>query len=137
VAFTPSFLWVLPLLAIQCVLTLGLVLIFGTLQVYYEDIRYIIQWGTQLLFFVCPIVYTVEQVMASERLSGLWKEVYLLGNPLTPLFIGYRTALLHGGQWPVEGYLSYLGVSAIWSVAILALGLLVWRRYEWHFAELV
>lgn len=137
VAFNVYFLWVIPLLAIQSVLTLGLVLILGTLQVYYEDIRYIIHWGLSLLFFMCPIVYTIEQVMASGRLSPLWREIYLLGNPLTPLIIGYRTALLHGGEWPVSDFFFYLGVSLLWSIVILGLGLIVWRRYEWHFAELV
>ncbi len=137
VAFQWSFLWVIPLLLIQCVLMLGLVLMLGTLQVYYEDIRYLIQWGTQLLFFLCPIVYSIEQVAASQRLSPLWKELYLAANPLTPLFIGYRTALLHGGQWPVANFGGYLLLSLAWSVVILVLGLAVWRRYEWHFAEIV
>jgi ABC-type polysaccharide/polyol phosphate export permease len=131
------FLWLIPLLAIQSCLMLGLMLLFATLHMYYEDIRFLLNSGLQLLFFLCPIVYTIEQVMASERLSPLWKEVYLVANPLTPLFIGYRTALLHGGEWPVEGYYYYLALAALWAVAVLALGLLVWQRYEWHFPELV
>lgn len=137
VAFTPSILWVIPLLVIQFTLTFGLVLILGTLQVYYEDIRYVVHWAVSLLFFLCPIVYTIDQVMESERLSPLWKEVYVAGNPLTPLFIGYRAALLHGGQWPLPDFFQYLGISALWAVLLLGIGLLVWRRYEWHFAELV
>ncbi len=137
VSFNWAVLWVIPLLAIQCTLTLGLVLICGTLQVYYEDIRYLIQWGTQLLFFLCPIVYTADQVMASMRLSPQWKELYFACNPLTPLFVGYRAALLHGGVWPLPQFYLALGLSVAWAVVILAAGLLIWRRYEWHFAELV
>ncbi|HOJ23238.1 MAG TPA: ABC transporter permease [Armatimonadota bacterium] len=135
VHFNRHFLWVIPLLAIQFIFTLGLVLLVGTLQMYYEDIRFLLNSVVQLLFFLCPTVYTVEQVMESTRLSPLWKELYILLNPLTPLFIGYRTALLHGAEWPVPGYYSYLAVSALWALLFLGVGLLVWRRYEWHFAE--
>jgi lipopolysaccharide transport system permease protein len=137
VALNVHFLWVIPLLVIQCALTLGLVLMLATLHMYYEDIKFILGSVTQLLFFLCPIVYTIEQVVGSDRLSPFWKDVYLLGNPLTPLFIGYRTALLHGGEWPIPHYFMYLGVSALWALAALLLGCLVWRRYQWHFPELV
>lgn len=135
VQFNYHFLWVIPLLAIQFCLTLGLVLLISTLQMYYEDIRFLLNSVIQLLFFLCPAVYTIEQVMGSDRLSPLWKELYILLNPLTPIFIGYRTALLHGAQWPIEGYLSYLAVSALWALLFLALGWAVWRRHEWHFPE--
>ncbi len=137
VAFNIYFLWVLPLLAIQCCLTLGLMLLFATLHMYYEDIRFLLGSAIQLLFFLCPIVYTVDQVLTSERLSAFWKEFYLLANPLTPLFIGYRTALLHGGEWPLADYFTYLAASIAWALAVLCLGLMVWRRHQWRFPELV
>jgi len=135
VHFNIYFLWVLPLLLIQSCLMLGLILLLATLHMYYEDIKFLLASIVQLGFFLCPIVYTVQQVMASPRLPGFWKEVYILANPLTPLFIGYRTALLHGGEWPVQGFYYYLVISALISVVVLALGVIVWRRYEWQFAE--
>lgn len=137
VDFNVHFLWVFPLLLIQAALTLGLVLMLATLHMYYEDIRFILGSVTQLLFFLCPIVYTVDQVVGSPRLSEFWQQFYLLANPLTPLFIGYRTALLHGGDWPLANYYTYLGVSALWALGALLVGCLVWRRHQWHFPELV
>ncbi len=137
VTINVHFLWLFPLLLLQCCLTLGLNLMLSTLHMFYEDIKFIIGSVTQLGFFLCPIVYTVEQVMQSDRLSPLWKEIYLLGNPLTPLFIGYRTALLHGGVWPIDNYYFYLGVSALWAVLVLLVGVLVWRRHNSRFPELV
>jgi ABC-2 type transport system permease protein len=136
--FSVYFLWVLPLLAIQSCLTLGLVLLLATLHMYYADIKFLLNSVIQLLFFLCPIVYPIQQVMHSARLAVVWKQVYLLGNPLTPLFIGYRTALLHGGEpWPVPGYLAYLAVAALWAGLFLFFGVRVWRRYEWQFPELI
>lgn len=129
------FLWVVPFLAIQFCLTLGLVLLVATLQMYYEDIRFLLNSGVQLLFFLCPTVYTIDQVMESTRLSPLWKELYILLNPLTPLFIGYRAALLNGAQWPVPGYFLYLGASVLWAALMLLIGWVVWHRHEWHFPE--
>lgn len=136
--FSAYFLWVVPLLVIQGCLTLGLVLLLATLHMYYADIKFLLNSVIQLLFFLCPIVYPIQQVMGSTRLSALWKQVYLLGNPLTPLFVGYRTALLHGGEpWPVPGYLGYLAVSALWAGGCLYVGVRVWRQYQWQFPELV
>ncbi|NSW56745.1 MAG: ABC transporter permease [Armatimonadetes bacterium] len=137
VHFNVYMLWVIPFLVIQAALTLGLVLLLSTLHMYYEDIRFLLGSLTQLLFFLCPIVYTIDQVLESDRLAPIWKELYIMGNPLTPLFIGYRTALLHGGEWPVPDFWLYVGISAVWSAIILALGVLVWRRYQWQFPEMV
>ena len=137
VHFNIHFLWVIPLLAIQFCLTLGLILLFACLHMFYEDIKFVLNSIVQLGFFLSPIVYTIEQVMESDRLSPLLKHLYIVCNPLTPLFIGYRTALLHGGEWPVSGYYGYLGISLVWSLVILAIGLIVWRRYQWQFPELV
>jgi len=141
VSFNIYFLWVIPLLAIQFCLTLGLVLVAATLQMYYEDIRFLLASVTQVLFYLCPMVYTVQDVMESTRVLPIWKQLYLVANPLTPLFVGYRTALLHGAEWHLLGlpgsYYSYLAISAGWAVVVLAVGLLVWRRYEWHFPEVV
>lgn len=136
VHFNVYFLWVIPLLAIQSVLTLGLVLLLSTLHMYYEDIRFLLASFVQLLFFLCPVVYTIEMVMASERLDPIWKELYVVANPLTPLFIGYRTALLHGGQWPIANFPMYLGISALWAAVVLLIGAAVWRKYEWQFPEM-
>ncbi len=129
------FLWVIPLLAIQSCLTLGVVLLCATLQMYYEDIRFLLNSVTQVLFFLCPVAYGIDRVLGSDQVSPFWQKAYLLANPLTPLFVGYRTALLHAPEWPVPHYFCYLGASALWAALVLGVGLLVWRRYEWHFPE--
>lgn len=139
VSFNIYFLWTIPLLAIQSCFTLGLVLLCATLQMYYEDIRFLLNSGIQVLFYLCPMVYTVQDVMESTRLLPMWKQLYLVANPLTPLFVGYRTALLHGAEWHQLGlpgpYFGYLAISAGWSLFVLGVGLWVWRRHEWHFPE--
>ena len=129
------FLWVVPLLIVQVCLTLGLVLMLSVLHMFYEDIKFILGSVVRLLFFLCPIVYTIGDVVGSDRLSPLWQQLYILGNPLTPLFIGYRAALLHGAEWPIGNYFVYLGVSVLWAVGALWLGIVVWRRHEWQFPE--
>lgn len=131
------FLWVLPLLFIQACMTLGVLMILSAMQMYYEDVKFIITWVLQVVFFLSPILYPIEQVLNSTRLTPLMKELYIVGNPLAPLFIGYRTALLHGAQWPVPGYFGYLGISIAWAALLLVVGTLVWRRYEWQFPEMV
>jgi lipopolysaccharide transport system permease protein len=137
VTFHWSFLWVIPLLAIQCVLILGLILVLAVAQIYYDDVRFLQNWILQLVFFLSPIVYTVQQVMDSPRLPDLAKELYLAANPITPLLIGYRAALLYGGQWPLPNFFFYLGISAGWAVLALVFGLWLFRRHERMLPELI
>ena len=131
-----GFLWVVPLLAIQTTLTLGLVLMFATLHMYYEDIRFILASVIQLMFFLSPILYTMDHVMNTSKLSPMWQELYMMLNPLTPLLIGYRAALLHGSQWPVPDYFKYVACSLGWALLALAIGLILWRRHAWRFSEM-
>lgn len=137
VVFHWSFLWVIPFLFIQCVLIFGLILILAVAQVYYDDIRFLQNWVLQLVFFLSPIVYTVQQVTTSPRLPELAKELYLTLNPITPLLMGYRAALLYGGQWPVPNFFFYLGVSAVWAVLALLLGLWLFHRHQRLLPELI
>ncbi len=137
VAVMSSFLYVPLFLLILILFLLGLVLIVAVLRMYYDDIRFILEALLRLWFFLTPLVYNIEQVMDSARLTMLQKQLYLLLNPLTPLMIGFRTALLGGGAWPIENFWFYVGVSGAVSCMVLLVGIVVWRRYEWQLPELL
>jgi len=137
VAVLPSFAWVPLFLVIQLMFMLGVLMMVAVLRMYYDDIRFILEAVLRLGFFLTPLVYNIQMVMESDRLTALHKELYLLLNPLTPVMIGYRSALLEGGVWPLENFWFYIGVSAGISGLVLVIGIIVWRRYEWQLPELL
>ncbi len=133
----PSFVLVPVFFVIQMIFMLGLVLIFSVLRMYYDDIRFILEALLRLWFYLTPIAYNIEHVLSSAQIAPFLKKLYIMANPLTPLTIGYRKALLEGGQWPMEQFWGYVGVSAELSILVLVIGLLVWRRHSWQFPELL
>ena len=115
----------LPLIvAIQCVLIYGILLIIATYNVFYRDIQQLIGLLLTFLFFVNPIFYTLGQVPAVLH-------PYLLADPLTPIIIAYHD-LFYSGTWPSALWLSYAAVS---SIVIYFVGKLVFDRHLDAFGE--
>jgi len=137
VAVLPSFAWVPVFMLIQLMFMLGVLMMVAVLRMYYDDIRFILEALLRLWFFLTPLVYNIQMVMESEQLTALHKQLYLILNPLTPVMIGYRSALLEGGVWPLPDFWFYIGVSAAISALVLVIGMVVWRRYEWQLPELL
>lgn len=119
-------LWVIPLLAIQIILTVGVVLLGSSLNVLYRDIRFIVPLATQLWMYASPIIYPIDLV--PERL----RPIYYL-NPMAGIIEGYRLAILQG-QSP---NLPAVGVSLLVSTVILVLGYRTFKRLEPVFADLI
>lgn len=112
------------LFAVLTALAVGLWL--STLNVRYRDVRYTIPFLTQLWMFLTPIAYPASLVPSAYRwLYGL--------NPMAGVVEGFRWALL-GTDAPEWGLMA---VSAGVVVALLAGGLLYFRRMEKTFADLV
>lgn len=137
----PTAIYVPLFFLIQMVFMLGLILIFAVLRMYYDDIRFILEAVLRLWFYLTPIAYNLEHVMNADRIPAILKEVYIMANPLTPLMVGYRKALLpaHGavGSWPVDNFWYYVGISAAVSAVIAVIGVIFWRRHSWQFPELL
>jgi len=127
----------LPLVvSIELIFVTGISLIFSSLQVYFRDIKYIVEILLFVWFYITPIFYPLDLVLnTSKRLFKL----YML-NPLTQVVTLYRIALL-------EGYVSQLpmGLDTFWlvitstgiSLVTLLLGLYSFKKLEVRFADLV
>jgi lipopolysaccharide transport system permease protein len=117
----------LPLFVLLCVATaLAAGLWLSALNVQYRDIRYVIPFLTQILFFVTPIVYPATIVPAK------WQLVYGL-NPLVGVVTGFRWALL-GTPAPAP---AMLGASVAVVAVLLVSGLFYFRRMERSFADVI
>ena len=111
-------------LAATTALAIGLWL--SALNVLYRDVRYVIPFLVQLGLFVSPVAYP------SSLVPEPWEAVYGL-NPMAGVIEGFRWALLGESQAP--GLM--LAVSVLVVAALLAGGLLYFRRMERSFADVV
>jgi len=97
----------------------------STLTVTYRDVRYIVPFFIQFWMFATPVAYPASLVPAR------WRLLYGL-NPMTGVVEGFRWALVGG---PAPG--STVFVSALVVVAMLATGLMFFRRSEGTFADVI
>lgn len=117
----------LPLIILfQIAFTLGLAFILSSLNVFYSDVRHLLEIFLQIWFWLTPIIYPVDFV--PERFQSLYRL-----NPAVLFVESYRNLLLYN-KWlsPVE-LISLFLVGAVF----LACGHLVFNRYNRRFAEAI
>jgi len=126
VALSITVLWVFPLLALQMLLTLGMTSLTSAAHVNYRDIGHALPLFVQLWMFATPVAYPV-------RVIPEWLRPLYMLNPMAPIIDGYRRAFLLG-QAPD---LPALASSAVITVALTALALVVFKRAERTFADVI
>ncbi|WP_369123468.1 ABC transporter permease [Alicyclobacillus suci] len=114
------------ILAIQVSLMLGCALILSSINVYFRDVEHIVTVVMMAWFYATPIVYSLDAVPESIR-----RWFYI--NPMTPIDIAY-VDVLYRGAWPNLGMLL---VAIIWSVCVMILGWIVFRRLSRGFGDVV
>jgi homopolymeric O-antigen transport system permease protein len=126
VAVTGALAWLPVLLAVQILLTTGVVFVVSTICVKFRDI----QWGVpvlmQLWLYCTPVIYSLDVI--PER----WRPLAML-NPMAGLIDGYRRVLLHGQAPDALG----LGLAAVVSLAAFWFGYRYLKRREMTFADIV
>ena len=126
IAPTWNVFWLPALVLLSLVTSLGAGLWLSTLSVRYRDVRYILPFILQFWLFATPIAYP------SSLLEQPWRSVYAL-NPMVGVVEGFRWALL--GTDTAPGMM--LGVSAVAAGLLLISGVMVFRRMEATFADVV
>lgn len=114
------------LLVLQAFFLLGLSLLLSSLNVFYRDVQHVLGNILTLLFFLCPILYPVEQV--PEQFRGI-----IYWNPFALFTTFYHNILLEGSLPESLHIISILGVSFLFFL----LGVKVFGRYREGFAEVL
>jgi lipopolysaccharide transport system permease protein len=115
----------LPLImAVQFLFTLGIVFFLATYNVFFRDLRYIVQNVLMALFFITPVMYDIKTV--PERFQFIFSY-----NPMTQMIYCYRDIFLYG-IWPNW---ERLGWVFILSIALIILGAWVFESHRESFAE--
>lgn len=122
--FLPVWLMLLMLCA------LGIGLIASALMVTYRDVGHILTVATNLLMYASPVPYSLSEAL--QRTSPQL-HIFFYINPLTGLIEAFRWSILNTGQLPV-GALIY---SAIFSICIFIVGMIVFHHKERWFADTI
>jgi len=133
-------LWIFPIIFFQMLLSLGLAFILAPLNVYFEDVKFIMAALFRILFFAVPVMYPVETV-------GKLYHLYML-NPMAAFLTAYRQLLLPPvqidklRQWTGNPHLiprgmdwHYLGLAMLTSVVVFLFGCWVFNKMKWGVAE--
>lgn len=124
--FTLNMLYVVPLVVIQTIFTIGVCLFASAFNVYYRDVKYALPLIVQLWMYATPIIYPMSSI--PER----FQKFYLL-NPMTGIIESYRNVLVKGST----PQLSYVGVAAAGAIFLFVLGYFYFKRIEMSFADVI
>ncbi|WP_242207920.1 MULTISPECIES: ABC transporter permease [unclassified Pseudomonas] len=106
-----------PLVALQMMLSAGLGMVLGVLNVFFRDVGQLFGICLQFWFWLTPIVYPIS-------ILPEWLRSLLQFNPLTNLIASYQNVFLYG-QWPL--WSSLLPAFVIGAV-FCAIGLRLFRQ---------
>lgn len=127
VGFTFQLLLLPVWLLIGVVLAMGVGLTLGAYSVAYRDVNYATPVLVSVLLYLSPVAYSLAAV--PENLRNL----YLL-NPLASIIEGARWSLLGSSYLPPAWAIAY---STVLAIVALAIGMAVFARREWGFADVI
>lgn len=122
-----SWLFLLPILVLMMAgLGLGFGIIISSLTTKYRDLRFLVQFGVQLMMYATPVIYPVSAIPEAYR----W---IILINPMTPIVEAFRFAFLGAGtvDW------TQLLYSFSFMLVLVFLGAIIFNRVEQTFMDTV
>ena len=127
----------LPLLllviVLQTVFVTGIGMLLAVLNVYFRDVQHFVGIFLQLWFYATPVIYPITLLgnIAERDVFGVSLLTLYKLNPMTAFVEMYHQMLFYL-QWPDWELLVY---AAVVSFAMLAFGLLVFKKLEPRLAE--
>jgi lipopolysaccharide transport system permease protein len=116
--------WLVPAIALQMVLALGLGWIGAAVQVYFRDVAQLAGIALSAAFYLTPIVYPLTVVPEAFR-------SWLLFNPMTTVVGAFRVGLVGAKPPSAASWLLACSSAALIAVA----GLALFRRLRIGFAD--
>lgn len=116
-------LWMVPIIGILVIMSLGMSMVFATLNVYFRDVASFLPFVIRIWLYLTPIIYLYSNIPAILE----WA---LTVNPIGTLFASWQQVLFDGGA----PSLTFLGIAFAWSLVALVVGSLMFMRREREFA---
>jgi lipopolysaccharide transport system permease protein len=115
----------LPAMALAVALTVAVGLVLAALQVYFRDVKFVVQAALLGWFYLTPVFYPLN---ALGKLRPL-----LRANPVTGLVELFRA----GSVGADPGWVTSIWWSLGWTAALVAAAALLYRRFDRVFADLL
>lgn len=115
----------LPLIMVlSYIFVLGISILFSALTVYFRDLEHLLNIFVMALFYLTPIVYTIDMVPAAYRSISYF-------NPMTSIIGAYRD-ILYFQRSPLDQNLLPL---LLWGLVSIVIGFICFNRLQRHFVE--
>jgi lipopolysaccharide transport system permease protein len=135
------------LILIQLLLVTGLCLFISCLNVFYEDVKYMVSVVLNILFYLTPVIYLSEMVytrLPAER-QELFFTLYQL-VPLNAVVIAFRKSLMPEYSVPPHVQTAFaiqdlpfnyefLAIAGVVSLVVAIAGYAYFNSRKWSFAE--
>jgi lipopolysaccharide transport system permease protein len=125
-----QYLWLLPVLVILLALqSLGLGLIFTALTTKYRDLVLLLQFGIRIAMYATPVILPLSEVIKKYPDYQL----FIILNPVSSIIETFRYGFTGRGvfEW------SHFAYSAVASILLAVIGILVFNRTERNFMDTV
>lgn len=109
---------IIPLLALQTILAIGIGITVGILNVFFRDVGHLVGIVLQFWFWLTPVVYPLATLPE-------WARKIVLLNPMTSMITAYQNIFLNN-NWPQW---ASLWPTAVIGVATCFLGLTLFRNH--------
>ncbi len=137
-------LWFPVITLMEVALVTGLCLWVSALNVFYEDVKFILQTGFNLLYFLLPILYPADNIYYTPFMQAhpWFYKIYML-NPITAIINAYRKVLLQPvpretlglrGEPLMLDWTSFAGAGVI-CLLVAWSGYWYFNRRKWQFVE--
>jgi lipopolysaccharide transport system permease protein len=126
IALTAAALWVIPLVALQMLLTLGIISLTSAAHVNFRDIGHALPLLIQLWMLATPVAYPISVIPD-------WLRPFYLLNPMAAIIDGYRRAIILG----THPDLGALALSAVITLVLTVTALSIFKRAERTFADVI
>lgn len=113
-------------IVLMALLGLGFGLIFTSMTTKYRDLKFLIQFGVQLLMYATPIIYPMSEIPEKIR-------YFIFFNPLSHIVEGFKLAFLGQGSLTTSGLL----YSSFCTLIVLIVGILIFNKTEKTFVDTV
>jgi ABC-type polysaccharide/polyol phosphate export permease len=137
-------------IAIEFFLVAGLALFVSATNVFYEDVRYLLTVGLQILYYAVPVIYFAELVRDTNQVPREWLgtvyTLYML-NPLSAIITAFRKWILVPTNFTSHSSFqvrtdpmtrsdyAFLAAALVSSLLIALAGYAYFNQRKWKFAE--
>jgi lipopolysaccharide transport system permease protein len=130
VTINGNVLFVIPVMLIQLIFTIGMGFLLSAFTVLYRDVRYAMPLVIQIWMFATPILYPASRVR--DKSEALYT-AYMTLNPMAVIIDSYRKCVVQG----LTPDLKLLGIATAISLFLLWGSYKYFKHLEREFADLV